>query len=203
MPSSTATAVADALQRAQQAVDGLGDDDASFWQKMHGWLRAARQQLQRSDHGKTPALPDRYDNLNKLKSGNPRRPVRAAVYDAMDALIAAAWPPTPPMSNTERSQKKRQHDSAAAAEAEQRVRQRIAQRREPEPLERDVQHAKAYIGRRVNIPWTSWKGYETSRARAVGTIAKVDGRDGCRFHVAFPPELGTDNITLRWNHLIL
>ena len=98
MPSSTATAVADALQRAQQAVNGLGDDDASFWPKMHG---SARQQLQLSDHGKTPALPDRYHNLNKLKSGNPRRPARAAVYDAMDALIAAAWPPPPPMSNTQ------------------------------------------------------------------------------------------------------
>jgi len=69
---------------------------------------------------KRPALPDKWKYLSRLSASNPLRPVRANVYEAMEALLALVWPASTPMSSTECSQKlrkdplKRKHEKLDA-----------------------------------------------------------------------------------------
>lgn len=91
------------LCQARAARDALAHGDA-LRAPMDVLLQHAEPAVQGDDNGRRPTLPDRGRFLNKLSPSNASRPVRAAAFAAMDALVACAWPT---MSANERKRKER------------------------------------------------------------------------------------------------
>ena len=92
-----------ALERARIAYAALDEADA-LRPKMGALIDIIKVRLQQDDRGLRPGLPHRGKYLNKLKTSSPQRPLREAAFVAIDALLELGWQP---MTNTERTQKKR------------------------------------------------------------------------------------------------
>ena len=101
------------LATARTACEALADSDTirPLMMKLLGVITSSMQ-IERSQRGARPRLPDRWKYLNKLAESNPNRPLRAAVFEAMDQLLALVWPS---MTSTERSQKARGADADVAS----------------------------------------------------------------------------------------
>ena len=81
------------------------------------FLADCMQRLSQTDIGQRPRLPARRRNFVGEKSTDARRSSREAAYTAMEALLAAAWPPINNADKQLRKRQKQQHQHEAARAA--------------------------------------------------------------------------------------
>ena len=178
-----------ALKAADDACEALGSDD-SLRQPMVALLVLIKARLQQDDRGGKPSLPDRGRYLNKLAESNPRRPLRARAYAALDAILAIGWRP---MTCTERTQRRRQDEAKRRADLEldnERRRQRRADELAEQQLlaeEQAEKHRKA-LQQAADEAWRKRRAAEQDAPKQAVTLARSNmwlarwGHEWCSAH---------------------
>jgi hypothetical protein len=97
----------DLMQRAVESCEALELNDP-LRPKLLELLSdvGARITETRADRGRRPPVPHKWQYLNKLGASHPRRPARAAAYDAVEQLLDEVW--WRPLSSTERKRNSRE-----------------------------------------------------------------------------------------------